>query len=201
MRQQKQELKAEITQKNEETKQQLRNEMQQQREQLESQIHDITRTQNRINQEVQNHLEEIDETLDLVEKKTIQNAQKIFEEKLERERKDEELTEAIKTTNTKLETLQQEKHDLADDFSKYQGQINQQTSQTQQELENLEAEYNQQTKSLNTKIADQQDRLDDYEEELVNVIKLNKSNSTINSVISSKKLKLKLTSSKNTLPN
>src|SRR6185295_13571495 len=103
-------------------------------------IHEITRVQNSINQEVQNHLEEIDETLDIVEKRTLQNARKIFEEKLERERKDEELNEAIKTTNTKLETLQQEKFDLADDFSKYQGQINQQTAQTQQELENLETE-------------------------------------------------------------
>jgi chromosome segregation ATPase len=168
MRQQKIELKAEIQQKNEETKQQLRSEMEQQKQALEKQIQNLTQAQNRINEEIQEHIQEIDERLDLVEKRTLANARKIFEEKLERERKDQELTEAIKTTNLKLENLNQEKLDLANDFSKYQGQINQQTAQTQQDLESLETEYTKQTESLNIKIADNQDRLDDYEEELAN---------------------------------
>src|SRR6185436_13813364 len=86
--------------------------------------------------------------------------------------KDEELADAIKTTNSKLENLEQEKQDLTDDFSKYKGEINQQTAQTQQDLESLEEEYTRQTRILNEKITENQDRLDDYEEEQQN-IKLN----------------------------
>lgn len=194
MRQQKEELKAEIQQKNEETKQQLRSEMNQQREQLEKAISQITQAQSQVNQAIQEHLNELDERMDQVEKKTIENARKIFTEQLERERKDQELADAIKTTNTKLNDLAQKKQDLDDNFKKHQqkfeqqaaqtqqnldqltdnlsqlqGQLNQKTAQTQQDFESLEQEYIRQTRALNAKIADHQDRLEDYAEEQFNL--------------------------------
>ncbi|CAG8595763.1 8910_t:CDS:2, partial [Ambispora leptoticha] len=57
------------------------------------------------NQEIQTHLIIIDETLDLVEKCTLANTYKIFEEQLERECKDQEKADANKSTNIKLENL------------------------------------------------------------------------------------------------
>src|SRR5436853_283949 len=80
IRQQKVELKAEIQQKNEETKQQLRQEMSQQRQELEQQIKSITLAQNRINERTQERVSELETNLELVEKRTLKNARKIFEE-------------------------------------------------------------------------------------------------------------------------
>ena len=130
---------------------------------------ELNRVENKLTEAINDLRNEVNEKFARHEQKILDNKRKIEEERIQREEEIRETHSKIKLTNTNLENLRKEKSQLEDDFLNYKASINQKTADTQQNVEDLEAEYQRKTKILETKIKDNEELLEEFKDDLLNV--------------------------------
>src|SRR6185437_12302879 len=125
--------------------------------------------QEKVNQQVQKNIENINETLKEHDKKIRDNAEKIFKEQIKLEDVRSELKDQIRVTNTNIDNLRKEQEETKHDFEKYKHQINEKTAKTEQAFDDLQADYTRRNKILETQIKDNEEQLGEFQEDLANV--------------------------------
>ncbi|CAI2183034.1 2347_t:CDS:10 [Funneliformis geosporum] len=125
--------------------------------------------QNKVNQQVQKKIENLEETLKEHEKKIKDNSEKIFKEQIKLEDVRSEIKDQIRVTNTNIENLRQEQEEVKYDFEKYKHQINEKSAKTEQVFDDLQADYTKRNKIIETQIHDNEEQLSEFQENLSNV--------------------------------
>src|SRR5207248_6645645 len=97
--------------------------------------------QNKVNQKVQQRIENIQDTLKEHDKKIKDNSEKIFKEQIKLQDIRSELKDQIRVTNTNIENLRKEQEETKHDFEKYKHQINEKSTKTEQAFDDLQADY------------------------------------------------------------
>ncbi|WNE40138.1 MAG: Major outer membrane lipoprotein Lpp [Mycoplasmataceae bacterium] len=130
---------------------------------------ELNRVENKLTEAINDLREEVNERFTQHEQKILDNKRKIQEEKLAREEEIREVNSNIKLTNTNLENLRQEKSQLEDEFLNYKSTIDRKTAETDQLLEDTQVEHERRTRIIETKMSDQENLLQDFQDNLLNV--------------------------------